>query len=87
MPGTKRSSLLILGTDDGETKTVFQRRQTSEYLEHVKRVGVELRHLLAAVDHLVPAFPPSTHRKVQLKTINVPSPGTESVTWTLDTEC
>ena len=43
---------------------VVQHHQTSEYLENVKRVGIELRQLLAAVDHLVPAFPASTHRKV-----------------------
>ena len=46
---------------------VVQQHQATEYLEHVKRVGIELRQLLAAVDHLVPAFPPSTHRKVTLE--------------------
>ncbi|XP_059088260.1 focal adhesion kinase 1-like isoform X3 [Tigriopus californicus] len=43
-----------------------QQRKTSLYLDNVKRVGLELRHLLAAVDHLVPAFPTPSHKKVEM---------------------
>jgi len=35
-------------------------------LENVRRVGLELRSLLAAVDALMPAFPPTTHRQVEM---------------------
>ena len=41
-----------------------QQMQASSYLDNVKRVGVELRQLLAAVDFLVPAFPAASHRQV-----------------------
>ena len=30
------------------------------------QVGLELRELLAAVDRLIPAFPGSTHRQVEM---------------------
>ena len=30
------------------------------------QVGLELRELLAAVDRLIPAFPSSTHRQVEM---------------------
>ena len=36
------------------------------YLDLVKKVGLELRELLAAVDRLIPAFPSNTHRQVEL---------------------
>eukprot|EP00096_Caligus_rogercresseyi_P011337 TRINITY_DN4430_c0_g1_i1.p1 TRINITY_DN4430_c0_g1~~TRINITY_DN4430_c0_g1_i1.p1 ORF type:complete len:998 (-),score=345.77 TRINITY_DN4430_c0_g1_i1:144-3137(-) len=39
---------------------------SSQYLEKVRTVGVELRHLLSSVDVLVPAFPPPTHRQVEM---------------------
>ena len=41
-----------------------QQRQFSQYLDNVKKVGLELRHLLAAVDFLVPAFPSASHKQV-----------------------
>lgn len=44
-----------------------QLQKAEKYLDYVKTVGLELRHLLAAVDFLVPAFPPSTHREVQYR--------------------
>ena len=31
-----------------------------------EQVGLELRELLAAVDRLIPAFPSSTHRQVEM---------------------
>lgn len=43
-----------------------QQHQSGLYLDNVKSVGVELRHLLFAVDQLVPAFPTSTHREVEM---------------------
>jgi focal adhesion kinase 1 len=42
-----------------------QQQQSSRYLENVKRVGIDLRQLLAAVDFLVPAFPSPSHRQVR----------------------
>lgn len=41
-----------------------QAQQTDKYLDNVRNVGVELRQLLANVDHLMPAFPSSSHREV-----------------------
>ena len=41
-----------------------QQQQSSQYLDNVKKVGVELRQLLANVDFLMPAFPPTSHRQV-----------------------
>jgi len=35
-------------------------------LEGVRKVGLELRALLAAVDALMPAFPAATHRQVEM---------------------
>ncbi|XP_071744242.1 focal adhesion kinase 1 isoform X4 [Lepeophtheirus salmonis] len=43
-----------------------QHQLSSQYLEKVRTVGVELRHLLSSVDVLVPAFPPLTHRQVEM---------------------
>ena len=43
-----------------------QQQQSSQYLDNVKKVGVELRQLLANVDFLMPAFPSSSHRQVRL---------------------
>jgi hypothetical protein len=37
----------------------------SQYLELVRRVGVELRSLLSSVDTLVAVFPPNAHREVR----------------------
>lgn len=42
----------------------------ANHLENVKRVGIELRALLAAVDNIVPAFPTATHREVNLELIS-----------------
>ena len=39
---------------------------STNHLENVKSVGIELRALLAAVDNIVPAFPTATHREVSL---------------------
>lgn len=38
--------------------------QAHVYLDHVKKVGHELRDLLATVDTLMTAIPPSSHREV-----------------------
>lgn len=43
-----------------------QAHQANLYLDLVKKVGLELRELLAAVDRLIPAFPSNTHRQVEL---------------------
>ncbi|XP_068225529.1 focal adhesion kinase 1 isoform X3 [Palaemon carinicauda] len=40
--------------------------QSQAYLEHVKKVGSELRDLLATVDALMAAIPPASHREVEL---------------------
>ncbi|XP_063604451.1 uncharacterized protein LOC134779972 isoform X1 [Penaeus indicus] len=40
--------------------------QAHVYLDHVKKVGHELRDLLATVDTLMTAIPPSSHREVEL---------------------
>ncbi|KAK7060078.1 putative serine/threonine protein phosphatase, partial [Halocaridina rubra] len=37
--------------------------QSQTYLDHVKKVGVELRDLLATVDALMTAIPPASHRE------------------------
>ena len=42
-----------------------QAHQAHLYLDLVKKVGLELRELLAAVDRLIPAFPSATHRYTQ----------------------
>ena len=43
-----------------------QAYQANLYLDLVKKVGLELRELLAAVDRLIPAFPSNTHIQVEL---------------------
>merc|ERR1719445_869896 len=43
-----------------------QAHQANLYLDLVKKVGLELRELLAAVDRLIPAFPSNTHRQVEM---------------------
>lgn len=43
-----------------------QAHQANLYLDLVKKVGLELRELLAAVDRLIPAFPSQTHRQVEM---------------------
>merc|ERR1711971_281710 len=43
-----------------------QAHHTNLYLDLVKKVGLELRELLAAVDRLIPAFPSQTHRQVEM---------------------
>lgn len=40
--------------------------QIHNYLDHVKKVGLELRDLLATVDALISTIPPSSHREVEL---------------------
>ena len=52
----------------GVKETVFlsgvQQSLADQYLELVRRVGMELRALLSSVDALVPFFPVSAHREV-----------------------
>ena len=52
----------------GMKETVFlsgvQQSRADQYLELVRRVGMELRTLLSSVDTLVPVFPVSAHREV-----------------------
>lgn len=43
-----------------------QAHHANLYLDLVKKVGLELRELLAAVDKLIPAFPAQTHRQVEM---------------------
>ena len=43
----------------------MQGHQSEHYLENVRKVGVELRQLLSAVDLLVPVFPTPSHRQVR----------------------
>lgn len=38
----------------------------SEYLELVKKVGLELKSLLCSVDSLVPIFPTVAHKEVSI---------------------
>ncbi|XP_069961502.1 focal adhesion kinase 1 isoform X2 [Cherax quadricarinatus] len=39
---------------------------TQHYLDHVKKVGLELRDLLGTVDTLISTIPPASHREVEL---------------------
>jgi focal adhesion kinase 1 len=41
-----------------------QQSRADQYLELVRRVGMELRALLSSVDALVPVFPVLAHREV-----------------------
>ncbi|XP_063217421.1 focal adhesion kinase 1 isoform X2 [Bacillus rossius redtenbacheri] len=43
-----------------------QQSRADQYLELVRRVGIELRALLTSVDYLVPIFPISAHREVEM---------------------
>ncbi|XP_025407805.1 focal adhesion kinase 1 isoform X2 [Sipha flava] len=43
-----------------------QQNQTNRYLELVKEVGLQLRALLTSVDSLVPYFPQSAHKQVEM---------------------
>ncbi|VEN35227.1 unnamed protein product [Callosobruchus maculatus] len=43
-----------------------QRAEASRYLDLVRGVGVELRHLLASVDAIVTAFPSTARRQVEM---------------------
>ncbi|XP_066999399.2 focal adhesion kinase 1 isoform X2 [Anabrus simplex] len=43
-----------------------QQSRAEQYLDLVRRVGVELRNLLSSVDFLVPVFPSSAHREVEM---------------------
>ncbi len=42
-----------------------QQARSDQYVDLVKKVGMELRTLLTSVDQLVPHFPASTHREVR----------------------
>ncbi|PSN57364.1 hypothetical protein C0J52_02892 [Blattella germanica] len=46
--------------------TRVQQSRADQYLELVRRVGMELRALLSSVDTLVPVFPISAHREVEM---------------------
>ncbi|EFX88826.1 hypothetical protein DAPPUDRAFT_41466, partial [Daphnia pulex] len=41
-----------------------QQAKIENYVDLVKKVGLELRTLLTSADHPVPHFPPSTHREI-----------------------
>ncbi|XP_065167445.1 focal adhesion kinase 1-like isoform X5 [Atheta coriaria] len=43
-----------------------QQAQADLYLEFVKKVGLDLRALLASVDSIIMAFPPCVHREVEM---------------------
>ncbi|XP_050510356.1 focal adhesion kinase 1 isoform X5 [Diabrotica virgifera virgifera] len=43
-----------------------QKAVADQYLDLVKKVGVELRALLASVDDIVPLFPSTAHREVEM---------------------
>jgi len=51
----------VMGLSQG-----VQAHQANLYLDLVKKVGLELRELLASVDRLIPYFPSSTHRQVEM---------------------
>ena len=50
--------------------TGVQQGRIENYVDLVKKVGLELRCLLSSVDHLIPSFPLSTHREVNFETHN-----------------
>lgn len=43
-----------------------QQSKADQYLELVRRVGIELRSLLSSVDSLVEILPVSAHREVEM---------------------
>merc|ERR1712071_306901 len=43
-----------------------QHARSENYVDLVKKVGLELRSLLSSVDHLIPSFPLATHREVEM---------------------
>ncbi|KAG8301650.1 putative serine/threonine protein phosphatase [Homalodisca vitripennis] len=43
-----------------------QQSQASQYLQLVRKVGLELRDLLTSVDTLVPLFPSTAHKEVEM---------------------
>ena len=47
-----------------------QQSKSDQYVDLVKKVGMELRCLLASVDQLVPYFPTSTHKEVSFIVIS-----------------
>lgn len=49
----------VMSLSDG-----VKQAKIDNYVDFVKKVGLELRSLLASVDQLVPHFPSSTHREV-----------------------
>lgn len=49
----------VMSLSDG-----VKQAKIDNYVDLVKKVGLELRTLLTSVDQLVPHFPPSTHREV-----------------------
>ncbi|KZS20047.1 Focal adhesion kinase [Daphnia magna] len=51
----------VMSLSDG-----VKQAKIDNYVDLVKKVGLELRTLLTSVDQLVPHFPPSTHREVEM---------------------
>ncbi|XP_057377626.1 focal adhesion kinase 1-like isoform X2 [Daphnia carinata] len=51
----------VMSLSDG-----VKQAKINNYVDLVKMVGLELRTLLTSVDQLVPHFPPSTHREVEM---------------------
>lgn len=43
-----------------------QQSHADQYLDLVRKVGLELRNLLSSVDEIVPKFPSSTHREIEM---------------------
>lgn len=43
-----------------------QQSHADQYLELVRNVGLELRALLASVDVIIPMFPSTAHREVEM---------------------
>ena len=52
------------GKKDNRSSKRSSQSASTNHLENVKNVGVELRRLLSAVDSLVPSFPTTSHREV-----------------------
>ena len=62
----------VTGGEGGNNSRRGSHSSSTNHLENVKNVGIELRALLSAVDNLVPAFPATTHREVsQLRTLAI----------------
>ena len=56
--------VIIFSKKSGSTGV--QQGRLEQYVELVKKVGLELRSLLGSVDQMVPYFPAVTHREVTI---------------------